>query len=362
MSIERLTLSVGDREVLPVRAIPYVTGWDISPDEVARSLARKIRGGFPNRLENVVAFHRGQDAQNEILPKEWDSIHVRLKSLEAQSRKCFQNDDEGYSEWRNQSVEELPPGVFDYRDDFERAYQGTPPLRLEKRLGDDEVNYSPMLIAVVVEMVLEGFDAERYAAHVAAKTSAGRYTIRDAAHVLEDEAGERFDAILRRLKKAAEAFELPMHDPGEGLRRDYGDEHTKKLRDFSEEAYWDDLNKWLENHEPRIAYKFPAPSNVDATTIVASPHANSTPRTTKATKRDLVWPVIDTAILNAGSEDTAAVWLELKELALKEEPPFDGDVVNDVLKYTEGEKKKEFSRKKLGDRLRRLRIRQPKAR
>ena len=39
-----LVVCIGDRDALPVRAIPFVTGWKVSPDVVAKRLAR--RGNF----------------------------------------------------------------------------------------------------------------------------------------------------------------------------------------------------------------------------------------------------------------------------------------------------------------------------
>ena len=36
-----LVVCIGDRDGLPVRAIPFVTGWKVSPDVVAKRLARQ---------------------------------------------------------------------------------------------------------------------------------------------------------------------------------------------------------------------------------------------------------------------------------------------------------------------------------
>lgn len=52
-------------------------------------------------------------------------------------------------------------------------------------------------------------------------------------------------------------------------------------------------------------------------------------------RRDILDPAIDKAIRNAGSHDTAAVYLALRSLALEEEQPFSGNLEKDALCYTD---------------------------
>lgn len=87
----------------------------------------------------------------------------------------------------------------------------------------------------------------------------GRYTLEQAARVLEREAGERFETVLDSLISAAKSGELPMYNPGENFRRDYTAEKTKRVRDFYEEVHSVDLNEWLEANQPYVKYRFPAP-------------------------------------------------------------------------------------------------------
>ncbi len=53
-------------------------------------------------------------------------------------------------------------------------------------------------------------------------------------------------------------------------------------------------------------------------------------------RRDALDPAIDRAIAAAGNLDTASVWNELRELALDEEKPFNGQIQNGALAYTNG--------------------------
>ncbi|MEO6823246.1 MAG: hypothetical protein ABI167_00675 [Nitrosospira sp.] len=55
------------------------------------------------------------------------------------------------------------------------------------------------------------------------------------------------------------------------------------------------------------------------------------------TGRNILAPVIDTAIRDAGSNDLQAVFLKLRELALQNEPPFNGEIDGDALCYTNSE-------------------------
>ncbi len=53
-----------------------------------------------------------------------------------------------------------------------------------------------------------------------------------------------------------------------------------------------------------------------------------------AARTDILGPVIEKAIKNAGSPTTASVYLELRSLALQEEPPFKGFSDKGALSYT----------------------------
>ena len=45
-----LVVCIGDRDALPVRAIPLLTGWKVSPDVVAKRLARQGNLGLGQGL------------------------------------------------------------------------------------------------------------------------------------------------------------------------------------------------------------------------------------------------------------------------------------------------------------------------
>ncbi|CAJ4043437.1 Uncharacterised protein [Burkholderia pseudomallei] len=97
--------------------------------------------------------------------------------------------------------------------------------------------------------------AEEQARQDAARCAAGRYTIREAAKAVADNTGERYSDVLDKLKAARASGALQTYEPGRNVRY-----MSSTVRDFYEEAYWDDLNSWLEKHEARITFRFPQPA------------------------------------------------------------------------------------------------------
>lgn len=74
------------------------------------------------------------------------------------------------------------------------------------------------------------------------------------------------------------------------------------------------------------------------------------------TRRDILDPVIDKAIRDAGRKDLQQVFLKLRELALQSELPFTGEIDGDALCYTNSENKPDkLNKKALSQRLQRRR-------
>ena len=101
---------------------------------------------------------------------------------------------------------------------------------------------------------------EEYQKAVNARRDQGRYTLEEAADILEKEGGARDGQMLAKLIHAVESGELEAYWPGCTDR--YSGEIT---RDFYEEVRWNDLNAWLKEHEPGISFEFPDPSKSAST-------------------------------------------------------------------------------------------------
>ncbi|MGN8137660.1 hypothetical protein ACTJLC_23455 [Paraburkholderia sp. 22099] len=99
--------------------------------------------------------------------------------------------------------------------------------------------------------------SEQVARQALERRALARYTLDEAANEIAAN-GERFEALLEKLCGAAQRGDLPMHAPNELARYLY--ENGRVVRPFYEEAYWNDLNAWLEKNEPRITFRFARPN------------------------------------------------------------------------------------------------------
>lgn len=162
MSNGRLTIWIEGREALPVRAIPYVTGWQMSPYEVAQSMAKiEPPPPFPLLLQDLSAYHLPDDTSVEVLPREWDATIAGLEGYEAELKQQYPADAIGYAVWRKNSAEKLPAGVFVWLNEFarERMASRARQLKANQRRGDDELILAPVLDAETRAMVMQGFCA-----------------------------------------------------------------------------------------------------------------------------------------------------------------------------------------------------------
>lgn len=155
-----LVVSVAGRDALPVRALPYVTGWLISPDIVASNFARSETGAS-ELLKSTDSYHLVGERVVKLLPKEWDRYVVALRALSAELHEQFADYDQGYAAWRRSSVAKLPAGAFVWLDefvaDFTEDYSPGRRAIAGEREGDREVNLSPYLEPEVLEMALAGW-------------------------------------------------------------------------------------------------------------------------------------------------------------------------------------------------------------
>lgn len=106
------------------------------------------------------------------------------------------------------------------------------------------------------------------------KRNAGRYTLKEAALVIAEKTDERKEIIIKKLEAAAEKYELHTYEPGKNAKIRYGSGpgEFSGVRAFHDEVFWDDLNKWLAENEPRISCRFPAPSKVEMVEIGSLPY------------------------------------------------------------------------------------------
>lgn len=151
---------IDGREAIPVRAIPFVTGWWLSPDLVAKSFAHPDSW----RWMGEVAAHKldGGTISGPLSPQEWDGVESRLQALDATLMDVSDDREQTRPIWLRKSVLLLPAGVFVWKDQFEAYfYRAYSPERLNwggEHPGDRELHFSPLISPPNLRsLVLEGF-------------------------------------------------------------------------------------------------------------------------------------------------------------------------------------------------------------
>lgn len=163
MGNKQLTILIGGREALPVRAIPYVTGWQrFSPDFIANNLAQNFKQIWCDESAGLTAYHLSDGIPIAAHPREWDAIVVNLKSFEAKLQQENSNDDIGYAAWRAGAVSLLPSDAFVWLDEFKEKYQADKEslLYFEMKPSNAELILTPLLDANTRAIVLEGILAK----------------------------------------------------------------------------------------------------------------------------------------------------------------------------------------------------------
>ncbi len=225
MNNGRLTTLIDGREALPVRAIPYVTGWQFSPDSIAKELARRVGAPF-STLHNLTVYHMPDTTPIPVLPREWDYIVAKLEAHEAELKEQYTNEVIGYAAWRKNSANSLPSGVFVWLDDFEREYMAKREREhfIEpKREGDDELNFTPMLDTETRAMVMEGFGAGQAQIHTEVEEKEMERSEAESIGTFNKTVVRRDAESFETTKRMAEAFPHPKGRTPENWKRTLSD-------------------------------------------------------------------------------------------------------------------------------------------
>jgi len=166
-------LKIEGRDAIPVRAIPLLTNWEVlSPDELADALA----GGEHGYAFHDIFAYRIEDSEvRPVVQTWWENFPCRaLKALSDRIKATEISHETGYQEWRKQSLNELPAGVFVWKDEFEPRYlrrYGRHGTTFMTAAGDvmseDEqqrrvvLNFAPFIAEPEIRcLILEGFESE----------------------------------------------------------------------------------------------------------------------------------------------------------------------------------------------------------
>lgn len=162
MSGGGLTITLGEREALPVRAIPYVAGERHSADRVAEFLARWEEVDGKPRYSGLTAYLWKDGRAQAITPQEFDRIAWKVKGFEQALMEEHQRLDDGAPNpigavaFDEKAAEKLPASVFVWLDEFCAAFHDD--WKRLDRHGSHDLNLSPALLEDKLKsMILEGF-------------------------------------------------------------------------------------------------------------------------------------------------------------------------------------------------------------
>jgi hypothetical protein len=155
-----LKIEIGNRTIIPVRLIPFVTGWKFPPDSLVRILAN--RDGFNRVFLQSFTFY-SDGSHQKITPKEWDTCLADLEILTNTLKASEQTEDENYPVWRFESIKMLPAGTFVWLDELAttwcNVYSPGSTILLYERPGDRAINLAPLIPSNVSEFIYCGFEA-----------------------------------------------------------------------------------------------------------------------------------------------------------------------------------------------------------
>ena len=155
-----LEIKIDGQQLIPVRMIPFVTGWKFSPDSIVRILAKKEQW---HRIF-IKSYHLDPNGEHQLmLPKEWDVINADLEILSSKLKELEKHEDENYNRWRNESIRHIPAGTFVWLSDLEHSWKTTFSGRLKtltiERESDKRLNLIPYLQKELYPVIYEGFES-----------------------------------------------------------------------------------------------------------------------------------------------------------------------------------------------------------
>jgi hypothetical protein len=372
------------REAIPVRAIPLLTDWNfMSPDVVAEVLAGN--GGssvfvFDEPQMGQMRSHRLDNGNVvEVKARWWKSWSTReLRALSVRISTCEPIHEIGYQKWRDESLSVLPPGVFVWKEEFERLHAHNWRVKsnaLNRPITDDEegekiaqpdpelavfvreqrgrldawsyLDFSPLMNPYIQSVVMEGFEFQKglqvqtlplgSPLHQTALTTgcndAGRLRRMQAMlnRPEELEAGALQDAIEKNATQIKYWEDAPITSVADAAvkqdkltplcaeRENLAQQHRAMRGDYTE-AHPEPKTTALSTETVSAFGSSSTTSAGRAGALVQSPAQGNS---TKTRRSDSIDPVIESArSMCSDPEDINQVWPHMQTLADNEKPPF----------------------------------------
>lgn len=144
-------IQIHGREAIPVRALPWLTDWQFSAQEVAEALAHDK--GYES-FAGMEAYRLDDGAIQPVRVGEWlNSVTISIEEIAERELPP--------TEWEKLSLAALPAGVFVWRDEWEPAYNySTYSPDAMFTLGGatkKALNFDPRIPPEMASLVMEGF-------------------------------------------------------------------------------------------------------------------------------------------------------------------------------------------------------------
>jgi len=164
-----VVILINDREAIPVRAIPLLTYWEVlSPDDLAAALTGE--DDFNQSFESLLAHQLLDGGTSKPVAKSfWANFVVReLAAVSERIQHSEVSHEDGYDQWRRESLVTLPAGVFVWRDEFEECFwrKFGPDGEMTWISGDEraprnesiQLDFDPFIPSIELQgVVMEGF-------------------------------------------------------------------------------------------------------------------------------------------------------------------------------------------------------------
>ena len=117
--MHELKIVVGGRDALPVRALPFVTSWMVTPSAMARALSGE------DNDHGLVAYRENGGSPARIKPEAWATILEGIEDRMRERKRAETEPNEHRQAARREAVELLPAGVFIWLDDAVHWFSST---------------------------------------------------------------------------------------------------------------------------------------------------------------------------------------------------------------------------------------------
>ena len=114
----RLTVDIGSRRAIPVRALPLLKDWTLYPETVAKIMARDINRNYDIEFQSLAAYRIVAGKAIRVKTTEWQQIVEQMSNLAMDLGNAFRSFDKRKAAWDAESFLTLPAGAFIWADEF----------------------------------------------------------------------------------------------------------------------------------------------------------------------------------------------------------------------------------------------------